>query len=134
MNAAGVCDPIALGKHADHLRPTRVASIATIRRRIPFVRAKRSARAVIVMLLDRCARANVRNLVERSSVVWKRRRAGLSGDPVDVAAGLCVEHLLASEARRSRAMAVRQSAQDDLCSLGRDPVRLRGREAPTENG
>ena len=75
--------------------------------------------------LRAAARAELPQIGERAVVVRKRRRARLAGDPVDVLAGLRVEHLLAREPRGARAMAVRESAQDDLGDLLRQLTGLR---------
>ena len=112
VHLAALAQPVALGAARRSPWSTgRPGSPGRARRRRTTCRAAASCRR-------RCAprgrlgafRAEACELVERDAVAREARRAGLAGEPVDVAATLRIEHLLARRAR---------GAARDGCTTGR---------------
>ena len=123
VNAPRVGHPVALGEHADRLRPARARRIHPIGGDIPFVRAERAAGGFFLARSLARLRAEACELVERDVVVRESRRARLAGDPVDVAAGARIEGCSQAR-RRAAAMAVRQRVEDKGRGVGREESRL----------
>ena len=125
VNAPGVGEPVALGQHADRLRPARIGGIGPVGGDVPLVRPKRSAarRARVVL-----GRTPARTAAHRSSS--ERSSLGNVGVPVLPAIQSICVHVRASNtcSHASRAVPARwlkrQPADDHLGGVARDAIRL----------
>ena len=119
MDAPDSGEPVALGEHADHLRPARIRGIGAIGGDVPLVGTQRTAgpRTRAFALVASAGRAALGRTAARARRA-RRRRWGRSACRSCPRSSRCrgrrlrVEHLLAGEPRGARAMRVRQPAQD----------------------
>ena len=107
--------PVALGQHGDRLGPRPVArAVGALGGDVPLVRTQRAAGAALRFgRRRRAGAAQARQLVEREAVAREARRAGLAGEPVDLAA-----------ARARRTPARRRCARCRLRWLYDRPLRI----------